>query len=167
MVSSVAGSSAGTGSAAYTGNGGTVAGVAVGIPATGFGAIGATSRRFYAVRCTYDGSVGLFHNNDPAPTVASPFSTPTGTANPATGELWLSLLRRQDGAYVPRWGQGTLVGGEHLLLDQSNRAAGLLHGVADDLGLAGVGDLGVEQVAGDHPVGGRDRHGGRLGLGAG
>ena len=65
------------GSAAYTGNGGTVAGVAVGIPATGFGAIGATSRRFYAVRCTYDGSVGLFHNNDPAPTVASPFSKST------------------------------------------------------------------------------------------
>ena len=46
-------------------------------------------------------------------------------------------------------------------------AAGLLHGVAHDLGLARVGDLGVEQVAEDDPVGGHDRHGGRRDLGAG
>ena len=39
--------------------------------------------------------------------------------------------------------------------------------VAHDIGLAGVGDLGVEQVAEDDPVGGHDRHGGRRVLGGG
>ncbi|MDB4929446.1 MAG: hypothetical protein JWM10_1930 [Myxococcaceae bacterium] len=103
--------------ASFTGNAGTVFGFAVGVGPVGFGALGATARRFVAARVQGDGRPGLLHNSDPATglnVLCSPVSFAASTLDLGTGEAWLSLTRALEGVYLLRWGQGTLDSGTHL-----------------------------------------------------